>query len=273
LCALLIGLSVGGNGQKIPTTDECDATFDSIGEDSLTKTFTPCALGGGASCCSALSSTLDVASGAPLSGCLCNQEVMDAVVEILEGNTLAKAVGFGKDRLDQILRECNTDFVGSGACNQAPPPPPQPVQTQPAQSIGTPQIPRPTPTTQPAERKPPSLKPVSQPPQLRPQQPQPAGERAIRGEDGQIYYIVPEGGAVAAGARPGGAQVGKVIKGEDGKLYEVVGEIPGKGGPPVQGGGLLGGIGGGSTPILGSIRGTIRDTIQGTVGTLTGMLG
>ena len=56
-------------GQQIPTPEECQATFDSIGEDNLTATLTPCALGASDTCCDAVSETVNIASAAPLSGC------------------------------------------------------------------------------------------------------------------------------------------------------------------------------------------------------------
>ncbi|CAD7705092.1 unnamed protein product [Ostreobium quekettii] len=112
------------NGQ-IPSFTECDATFNRIGEDSLTSTLTPCAVGDtpSAECCNAIAGLTDVGGGGELAGCLCQQQVIDGVVGVLEGNALAMAVGFDGARLNSVLSQCGADVVGTSNCQQSTTPP------------------------------------------------------------------------------------------------------------------------------------------------------
>lgn len=180
------------NGQ-IPTFEECDATFDQVGEDSLQDTFTPCALGSSpsASCCSAIASTTGVSQGGVLAGCLCQQAVIDGFVGVLETNTLAAAVGFDGAKLMSVLAECGADFVGNNACAAAPPPPPPAEPTPESTPEATPETPTPTETQEatPEAPSPPTLRPpVTPATQEAPSKPE-SGEVVVTGPDGKQYVI------------------------------------------------------------------------------------
>ncbi|CAD7704259.1 unnamed protein product [Ostreobium quekettii] len=178
------------NGQ-IPTFEECDATFDRIGEDSLQSTFTPCALGSSpsASCCSAIASTTGISQGGDLAGCLCQQQVIDGFIGVLETNTLAAAVGFDGPKLMSVLAECGADFVGNNGCAQAPPPPPPPAEPTPEPSTPEPSTPEPSAPTETPE--PPSLKPPVRPltPPATTAEASTGKEVVVTGPDGVQYVI------------------------------------------------------------------------------------
>jgi hypothetical protein len=116
---MLLGFAQG----QIPSESECLSSFETAGLEELQSSLTPCAFSASSTCCSNIDNLVALDADSEFAGCLCNQGVIDLMIEEIESNSLAQSIGFDGDKLMDVLKTCNAPIVGTSECARAPSPP------------------------------------------------------------------------------------------------------------------------------------------------------
>ncbi|KAI8471788.1 MAG: hypothetical protein J3K34DRAFT_227252 [Monoraphidium minutum] len=112
---VMIAALAAAAASQAPSSSDCLATTQSIGENSLLLRLSACQSGASSSCCSAANGLLS--GSGELGNCLCNQDVLDQTLSTIESNPLAQSSGVTGAAINQVLQECGVPLPGSPACS------------------------------------------------------------------------------------------------------------------------------------------------------------
>lgn len=70
--------------------------------EEITSRFVPCVGGASDGCCRNLNNLFKLGGSSRTAGCLCNDLLLDEIVNEVVSNELAAAVGFDRNRLEEM---------------------------------------------------------------------------------------------------------------------------------------------------------------------------